>query len=87
MKAKGLLEKIILASSVIGITATASYLIYNKPSLKRVDKTDQGIGYVRPIGSDVRVKEMLILIGTISIKTQLFSSKTRFIQELNQRRL
>lgn len=56
MKAKGLLEKIILASSVIGITATASYLIYNKPSLKRVDKTNQGIGYVRPIGTDVRVK-------------------------------
>ncbi|MFM6929041.1 MAG: hypothetical protein ACKOX6_11295 [Bdellovibrio sp.] len=51
------IEKLVYLVAACGLAATGYFLFFNQPTVKRVEHIqDSSIGFVRPLGSDVRVR-------------------------------
>lgn len=51
------IEKIVYLVAAVGLAATGYFLFFNKPAITRVEHVqDSSIGFVRPLGADVRVR-------------------------------
>lgn len=56
MKSSVFWERLVLVASVVGLMTSGAYLIFSSPKIKTVNVKNGSIGFVHPVGPDVRIR-------------------------------